>query len=74
MFPLYDTIPSIRKPYINVTIIIVNVIVFLYELAISGMDWSGRILEGFFYTYGFVPEKMFYAFPFVAMITHMFIH
>ncbi|ABS61063.1 MULTISPECIES: rhomboid family intramembrane serine protease [Fervidobacterium] len=74
MFPLYDTIPSIRKPFVNIMIIIVNVIVFAYELMISSMDWSGEVLEGFFRTFGFVPEKMFYAFPIVAMFTHMFVH
>ena len=59
MFPLYDTIPSLRKPVVNYMIVITNVLVFLYELTLF---WDPELLQEFFYTFGFVPERMFYAF------------
>ncbi|MFN3692152.1 MAG: rhomboid family intramembrane serine protease [Fervidobacterium sp.] len=74
MFPLYDTIPSLKRPYINLLIIITNVLVFIYQLSLSFTDWNGKTLESFFYKYGFVPEKMFYSFPLLAVFTHMFVH
>jgi membrane associated rhomboid family serine protease len=71
MFPLYDTIPSSKRAYVNYVIIFANIAVFLYELTLSS---SEIMLDNFFYTYGFVPSKMFSSFPFLAIFTHMFIH
>lgn len=71
MFPLYDTIPSSKRAYVNYVIIFANTLVFLYELTFFS---SETMLDNFFYTYGFVPSKMFSSFPFLAIFTHMFIH
>ena len=52
MFPLYDTVPSRKKPYVTYAIIIANILVFLYELSLKGYQ-----LELFFYNYGVVPLR-----------------
>ncbi|MGQ9855693.1 MAG: rhomboid family intramembrane serine protease [Fervidobacterium sp.] len=71
MFPLYDTIPSLKRPVVNYIIIFTNILVFLYELTLF---WDEELLNAFFYNFGFVPEKMFYSFPVLALFTHMFVH
>ncbi len=53
MFPLRDSIPSSRRPLINVTIIVACVAVFLFELSL------GRSLERFIMLAGFVPARLF---------------
>ncbi|ACR80094.1 MULTISPECIES: rhomboid family intramembrane serine protease [Kosmotoga] len=52
MFPLRDTIPSEKKPYVMWTIILINVGVFLYELLLS----DGELLL-FMYRHGLVPSR-----------------
>ncbi|QTA38606.1 rhomboid family intramembrane serine protease [Thermosipho ferrireducens] len=89
MFPLYDTIPSRKKPYITYAIIVVNVLVFLYELSLRGYQ-----LDLFFYNYGVIPlrytwkiapslklmaywraiEPSITSGSLVPLISHMFIH
>lgn len=52
MIPLSD--PSLRtgrRPYVNVALIGVNALVFLYELALGDTT-------SFFYTYGLIPEEV----------------
>lgn len=53
MIPLYDTIPHRRLPIVSMVIILINVIVFFYELSF------GARLEEFFSRYGFVPVSVF---------------
>ena len=89
MFPLYDTIPSRKKPYITYTIILINVIVFLYELSLHTPQ-----LHQFFFNYGLVPlrytwkytskvkyllawkeiDPIIFSNPVIPFISHMFIH
>jgi len=79
LFPLKDTIPSYRRPYITVTIIIINVVVFLYEMSLSRAG-----LLKFLYTYGIVPARYtneYFAlrlgvsrFNFFPFISAMFMH
>lgn len=52
MFPLKDTIPSFRKPYVTLIIIAINVTVFIYELTLSHGE-----LMAFFYKFGVVPAR-----------------
>lgn len=49
MFPLKDNVPSRRAPLVNISIIIINVFVFIYELSL------GPHLEEFIFYYGFTP-------------------
>ena len=50
MFPLRDTIPSMRFPAVTIGLIVVNALVFLYELGVSP-----RGLDAVFYQWGIVP-------------------
>lgn len=79
MFPIRDTIPSRNTPVITVGLILVNALVFAFELALP----EGR-LEAFFYLFGIVPWR--YTHPVLAaahgfpehdywpFITSMFLH
>lgn len=77
MIPIRDTQPSNCFPVATYTIIAVNLIVFLFQLAI-GLD-----NDAFFYTYGLVPAK--YTIPRIsayftiynkvfALFSYMFLH
>ena len=71
MIPLYDTVRSRRFPFINVLLVIVNVLVFLYELQLSR---SG--LKQFVFAWGFVPAQ-FWGDPsstWLNIFTAMFLH
>jgi membrane associated rhomboid family serine protease len=50
MFPLRDTIPSMRFPAVTIGLIVVNACVFLFELGVST-----RGLDAVFYQWGIVP-------------------
>ena len=53
MIPLKDTIPSRTFPFINYTIILLNLLFFLYQISL------GHHLEHFLYTWGVVPAQFF---------------
>lgn len=52
MIPIKDRNPTHRFPVVNVSIIVVNVAFFLYEVSL------GPGLESFFYRFGVVPQNM----------------
>ncbi|MBN1847709.1 MAG: rhomboid family intramembrane serine protease [Deltaproteobacteria bacterium] len=77
MFPIRDTIQSKNYPIVNVAIIILNVFVYLVEIA------QGQGLNAFLVTYGLVPAR--YSIPQIAagftfsqqifaFISFMFLH
>ena len=77
MIPIRDTIPSRRVPVVNNTIIGINVVFFLVQLA------QGAAQDHFVYLYGLVPAR--YTVPHVAeyftigqqiisLFTFMFLH
>lgn len=73
MFPLRDTIPRRYPPIVNVLIITLNTIVFLFELALPL-----PLREALFYKFGLVPYEVTSSgihlqtlYPF---ITNMFLH
>jgi len=76
VFPLYDTLPSRRKPYVTVFLIVANVIVFFYQLTLGR-----RELVLFMYRYGLLPARftlprfreILGASPW-PFLSHMFIH
>ncbi len=51
MIPLRDTIQSRNYPVVNVTIIVINVLVYLFQTA------QGHNLTKFIFTYGLVPAR-----------------
>ena len=76
MIPLYDTIPSSRRPYVMYAIIAINVLVFLFEISMNPLE-----LKAFMYQYGLVPARYtvervreILGFSLLPWITHMFLH
>jgi membrane associated rhomboid family serine protease len=65
MFPLRDTQPSYTRPYVTITLIVINVMVFLFEVSLDG--WSRN---AFVATYGLVPEN----FSVFNLVTSAFLH
>jgi membrane associated rhomboid family serine protease len=66
MFPLYDENKSLTRPYINYALIVVNVIVFLFEL-------TGNY-EEIIFTYGTIPAFILEGESLLTLITSMFLH
>ena len=64
MIPLRDVIPSRTTPVVTVSLIVLNALVFFYELSI------GDAIEEFVLYFGLVPA----AFSWVAVFTSMFLH
>jgi len=52
MFPLKDDVPSYSQPVVNISLIIVNVLVFIYELNVPNF-------RAFIYNNAFIPEMLF---------------
>ena len=65
MIPLRDVIPSRTTPYITVTIIAVNALVFVFELRLPLTD-RARFIE----VYGIVPASV----GSLSLLTSMFLH
>jgi membrane associated rhomboid family serine protease len=64
MIPLRDIVPSRTTPIVTISLIVANVLVFLYELTL------GRAVDDFTLYFGLVPA----AFSWVAVFTSMFLH
>jgi membrane associated rhomboid family serine protease len=64
MIPLRDVIPTRTTPYLTVGIVILNTVVFGYELLL------GDDVDQFVLYFGLVPA----AFSWVAVLTSMFVH
>ncbi|HVZ21265.1 MAG TPA: rhomboid family intramembrane serine protease [Vicinamibacterales bacterium] len=64
MIPLRDVIPTRTTPYVTVTLIVLNVLVFAYELSL------GPYTNDFILVYGLVPA----AFSWTTVFTSMFLH
>jgi len=65
MFPVSDVIPSRTTPFVTVGLIILNALVFLFELQLSRPE-----LQVFVQTFGVVPVD----FTWGSVITSMFLH
>ncbi len=76
MFPLKDDIPAKRFPVINLWLIIVNILCFVYELKL------GSSLDRFIWGYGFIPARflsqqeanLFDVSRFFPVFSSMFLH
>jgi membrane associated rhomboid family serine protease len=66
MIPLKDTIPSRTFPAVNIALVIINCLVFLYELAL------GPGLSPFIERYGIIPARFFNAGMISDMIAPLF--
>jgi len=71
MIPLRDVNRARSVPIVNYTLIVLNSLVFIYELLL------GPDVEAFFYEFGFVPRRFFEAFGWgevLTLFTSMFLH
>ncbi len=72
MIPLRDNIPHIKKPIVTVSLLIINVLVFLYEISL------GYYLKDFMYLYGLIPRNISLQMGLLPSIrpffTNMFLH
>lgn len=71
MIPLYDTVRSRKFPFINIVLIVANILAFLYEL-----QMSDSTLKAFIFTWGLIPAH-FWSDPssgWVNIFTAMFLH
>jgi len=64
LIPLRDIIPSRTTPVVTIALIVINVLVFLFELSL------GRAVDAFTLYWGLVPA----AFSWVTVLTSMFLH
>ena len=55
MIPLYDTVPTRRFPVVTVGLIVVNVLVFVFELSLPA---HGLTTNGLFYRLGLIPYEV----------------
>ncbi len=69
MIPLADVNPTRRVPIMNLTLIGINVLVFLYELSLPD-----QALNRFMFNWGLVPHDLLFALghPFAAQSLHAF--
>lgn len=72
MIPLRDTIPARRFPIVNTSIIVLNVLVFLFESVLSPEQ-----LDQFIWTWGLVPDRLWGeggVAGWLPLFTSMFMH
>jgi membrane associated rhomboid family serine protease len=67
MIPLRDVIPSRTTPFVTFSLIIANVLVFLYELSLPATQLNALVASG-----GIVPVHTGWLTP--ALFTSMFLH
>jgi membrane associated rhomboid family serine protease len=65
MIPLRDIVPSRTRPYVTVTLIILNSVAFLFELSLPP-----EARQQFLYVFGLVPVH----FSWATLFTSMFLH
>jgi membrane associated rhomboid family serine protease len=65
MFPLRDTQPSYSRPVVTVFLIVLNILVFMFEMSLDEYSRNQFIAE-----YGLIPDR----FHTSALITSMFLH
>lgn len=71
MFPIRDTIRSRSFPLVNLTLIVVNALVFLFQSSLSQQGFASTIQ-----TYGLVPANFSLSKPFAVLtiFSSMFMH
>lgn len=76
MFPLKDSVPSVRFPFVNWAIIILNVFIFVKMLQMPGIEENA-----FIFKYGLVPKKLFvdnamfgFTDRYLPILSSMFMH
>ncbi len=74
MFPIRDDTQRIHgKPYVNYILILINVVVFVWEISSTDFLSNESKVENLFITYGAVPEFVLKG-DYVTLLTSMFMH
>ena len=71
MFPIRDHNPSERTPYVTLTLIALNIAIFLGGLALLQTD---RALAQFYYDYALIPARLTNGENQMALLTSLFLH
>jgi membrane associated rhomboid family serine protease len=77
MFPIHDDTERIHgRPWLNYTLIAINVVVFIWEASVTNFFTNQRAVTELFMTYGTVPNNLFAKWPSSAftVVTSMFMH
>ncbi len=71
MFPLYDTVRSHKFPLVNLLLIVINILAYLYEL-----QMGPQALRGFIFTWGLIPARFLHdpTNTWLTILTSMFLH
>ncbi|HYZ51171.1 MAG TPA: rhomboid family intramembrane serine protease, partial [Nitrososphaeraceae archaeon] len=74
MFPIHDDTERIHgRPYVNYSLIAINIIIFVWEIMISAFFTNEQAITEIFSTYGVIP-RFFLAGDWISSVTSMFIH
>ena len=67
-FPYKDDNPKVLIPYVNYSIIGINILIFIFQFTTGINDPEAEAI--LFYTYGLIPAS----FSILTMLTSMFLH
>lgn len=68
MIPIKDNIPSRKRPFITIAFIVINVVVFIYEMSL------GRDVNTFIFHFGMIPRNIVAGQGIHTLFTSMFLH
>jgi membrane associated rhomboid family serine protease len=70
MFPLKDTQPSYSTPVVVITLIVINIVIFLFEFSLPEQSSYRLSRDALIQVYGLTPDR----FHFTNVLTSMFLH
>jgi membrane associated rhomboid family serine protease len=74
MFPIHDDTPRLHgRPYVNYSLIALNVIIFLWEVIRTNFFGNELMVNEIFFTYGTVPDLVFQG-DFFGLVSSIFLH
>jgi membrane associated rhomboid family serine protease len=74
MFPIHDDTPRLHgRPYVNYSLIALNVIIFIWEIIRTNFFSNEVMVNEIFFTYGTVPDLVFQG-DFFGLVSSMFLH
>jgi membrane associated rhomboid family serine protease len=68
MIPLKDDIHSQKRPIITITLIVLNVVVFIYQMSL------GREVNAFIFQFGMIPRDVVAGHNLYTLFSSMFVH
>ena len=77
MFPLKDNVPSIKKPFVTVMLIAINILVYIFQFLLPE-----KLNAGLIYNFGFLPTRLsgeimrwsISGYDLIPLISGMFLH